>query len=282
MSYNLYKDTYTCVTNRSPTFMTNPIPIKQRVIQGDSLSPTVFIIMMDPLLRWLQTGHMGYDTGIRHVDNQDTLDIPSMAFADDLTLLTGNVRNLRAQNLKLSEYSAWAGIRINPRECECSMMDWGDDNPLGKSTRQQYERKLNGVDPITVTVQGEINTIPFTEPTQPIKYLGAHITLSLDSSHQVEHTAVQLQEDTQKLHKSGLNPAAQEDTLASTALPRATYPFALTLPGAKHFARLDIIIRNFAKRSRTQLHAQRCTSPSPRPSRSRSSTVPAVYSSEYH
>jgi hypothetical protein len=92
--------------------------------------------MMDPLLRWLQTENRGYDTGIRHADTQDNLDMPSMAFADDLTLLTGNVRNLRAQNLKLREYSAWAGIRINPRKCECSMLDWGDDNPLGKSTRQ--------------------------------------------------------------------------------------------------------------------------------------------------
>jgi hypothetical protein len=39
---------------------TSPIPITRGTLQGDVLSPLLFTISMEPLLRWLAVGSWGY------------------------------------------------------------------------------------------------------------------------------------------------------------------------------------------------------------------------------
>ena len=48
------------VTSILPHGRTRPIPILRGTIQGDCLSPLLWNIFMDPLLRWLETGDRGY------------------------------------------------------------------------------------------------------------------------------------------------------------------------------------------------------------------------------
>ena len=42
---------------------TKEIPIQRGTIQGDTLSPYLFIIFLEPLLRWLKQGNYGYTFG---------------------------------------------------------------------------------------------------------------------------------------------------------------------------------------------------------------------------
>jgi len=183
---DLYTDCSTVITNSTPAFSTNEIPIKQGVIQGDTLSPTIFIIMMDPLLRWLEVGDRGLDTGIVNNSTGDRLIVSSEAYADDLTTISRSIQDQRKQNIKIGEYSLWIGTKLNPGKCECTYVDWSDSHPLCKSSREQYKRMITGPNPLTILTDKGDQAIPFVDPTQPVKYLGALISLDLETKQQME------------------------------------------------------------------------------------------------
>jgi hypothetical protein len=60
---------------------TQSIPIQRGTIQGDTLSPYLFIIFLELLLRWLQRENNGYT-----FKTSDTK-ISSAVYADDLVVL---------------------------------------------------------------------------------------------------------------------------------------------------------------------------------------------------
>ncbi len=84
---NLYEEATTQVKQPSG-HSTNPIPIERGTIQGGTLSPFLFLLYMEPLLRWLHVGGHGYMHS--SIQNQSVADthlhnnISSAAFADDL------------------------------------------------------------------------------------------------------------------------------------------------------------------------------------------------------
>ena len=65
-----------------------PIPIQRGTIQGDTLSPYLFIIFLEPLLRWMQRGNNGYTFGTSNTT------INSAAYADDLANLANEIKSL--------------------------------------------------------------------------------------------------------------------------------------------------------------------------------------------
>lgn len=71
---------------------TEPIPLRRGTIQGDSLSLLLFIIFLEPLLRWLHVNDRGYRcmstaSNSAHYAN-------ALAAADDLALVSGNATQL--------------------------------------------------------------------------------------------------------------------------------------------------------------------------------------------
>ncbi len=84
---NLYEEATTQVKHPSG-HSTSPIPIESGIIQGDTLSPFLFLLYMEPLLRWLHVGGRSYAHSC--IQNQSVADtnlhnnISSAAFADDL------------------------------------------------------------------------------------------------------------------------------------------------------------------------------------------------------
>ena len=86
------KDLYTGATTAftTPFGNTEPMPMDRGTIQGDSLSPFLFILYLEPLLRWLRVGARGYIPGA--YNKRDTLfklkqQIPDVTYADDLNLI---------------------------------------------------------------------------------------------------------------------------------------------------------------------------------------------------
>ncbi len=113
---NLYEEATTQVKHLSG-HSTNPIPIERGTIQGDTLSPFLFLLYMEPLMRWLHVGGRGYAHSC--TQNQSVADthlhnnISSAAFADDLLCPTGNLVNLKIQALKLTLFSDWASLIVS-------------------------------------------------------------------------------------------------------------------------------------------------------------------------
>ena len=74
---NIYSQSTTTYTGEH-FGKTHPIPIQRGTIQGDTLSPYLFIIFLEPLLGWLQRGTNGYIYGTSKTT------INTLAYADDL------------------------------------------------------------------------------------------------------------------------------------------------------------------------------------------------------
>ena len=102
---------------------TDPIPVERGTIQGDTLSPFLFLLYLEPLLRWLHVGrgynhacadlhdHSGSLDSLQHMHLNNTLS--NGAFADDLICPAGSLRNLHIQADKLTRYSNWAALQVS-------------------------------------------------------------------------------------------------------------------------------------------------------------------------
>ena len=90
---------------------TQPILIQRETIQGDTLSPYLFIIFLEPLLRWLQRGNNGYTFKTSNTN------INSATYADDLAALANNVTSLQTQLDKIDKFCEWVGINLGISKC---------------------------------------------------------------------------------------------------------------------------------------------------------------------
>jgi hypothetical protein len=90
---------------------TQPILIQRGTIQRDTLSPYLFIIFLEPLLRWLQQGNNDYTFGTSKVK------ISSAAYADDLATIANKLKLLQTQLNKLDKFCEWAGMDLGIPKC---------------------------------------------------------------------------------------------------------------------------------------------------------------------
>ena len=113
---------------------TSAIPVRRGTIQGDSLSPLLFIIFIEPLLRWLNVNDRGYRC--HSVRGQWPHYANSFAVADDLGLASSSKLFMQTQLNKLTHYADWAGMVLKPRKCVANGALWNQAfmaQPIGCS-----------------------------------------------------------------------------------------------------------------------------------------------------
>jgi hypothetical protein len=126
---NLYYQAHTRI--RMPSSCTGNTSVERGTIQGDTLSPFLFLIYMEPLLRWLHAGNRGYMHGHADTNTPNTKAInctSSGALADDLICLSGSYQNLRLQAMKLTHYANWAHLIISGKKTKVTCMYHSNEN----------------------------------------------------------------------------------------------------------------------------------------------------------
>ena len=121
------------VSVRTACGETEKFPVRRGTIQGDTLSPLLLILFLDPLIHWLNSGGEGYRTATSGVK------IATPAFADDMALLTGGIPALNRQLRKVEVYAAWGGLALNVPKCAV-----GGINYKGLSERSYRDLKIGG------------------------------------------------------------------------------------------------------------------------------------------
>ena len=103
------------VSVRTTCGETESFPVRRGTIQGDTLSPLLFILFLTPLLNWLNSVDNGYTT------NTSSTRVSPPAFADDMALTSyrpqGGTPTIARQLQKVSTYSEGGGMSLNVMKC---------------------------------------------------------------------------------------------------------------------------------------------------------------------
>ena len=235
------RDLYTDATTRVklPYDETDAINIDRGSIQGDTLSPFLFLVFIEPLLRWLHSGGRGYKYGClkgsRHADYTTS----ALAYADDLAATTLRLEDLKLQARKIEAFTAWSGMKVNCAKCAVTGIPYaeakkrGTDAVLSSKNIAMLKRRC-----AEVKIQG--TSIPFHHPdTEPYKYLGVWITPTMNWSHNLVSILEEFRDRASKLSVSMLSSRQKMRAQASKIKECVTYSFPLGTLTEADLAKLD-------------------------------------------
>ena len=100
---------------RSHDGLTPEIHIQAGVKQGCPLSPIIFNLTMEPIIRAIMHLGRGYNLYDSSID--------VLAYADDLTLVSETPEGLQAMLDMAGRVATWAGLKFNPKKCATLHVD---------------------------------------------------------------------------------------------------------------------------------------------------------------
>ena len=86
------------------------IKIKNGLLQGDSLSPFLFVLTLDPLIKIIEQKNIGFEISPEH-----TTDI--CYFIDDLRVVANKTKNMEIAHNIIKTYAESIGMKINYSKC---------------------------------------------------------------------------------------------------------------------------------------------------------------------
>lgn len=216
----LIKNSYVdCVTRvGSCGDRTSPIDMKVGVKQGDPMSPLLFNLAMDPLIQALEES----DSGLVWEDQK----VSTLAFADDLVLLSGSVMGMGRSLRILESFCQLTGLRVQPKKCHGFFLNKGVVNDC-----QPWE--IGGT------------PLHMIDPGETVRYLGVEV--GPQRGIVAPDLAPQLQEWIARIKKAPLKPSQRVRVLNSFAIPRIIYQADHCDVPVTTLATLDGMVRKAVK-----------------------------------
>ena len=228
---DLYTDNTTSLL--LPGGVTAPVTIKRGTIQGDSLSPLLFLFYIEPLLQWLDQGSDGYpmQSAIRHTHRADAPVERSnvSAFADDLALFSSSLRGIRRALQKVELFCAWARMDLNASKC--------------RLTGTEHHRRTTAqvcAAASTITIGG--TPLPFISPTTPYKYLGVLTCLTLASCHQEKMLCDLVRSRCESIQHSALYDSVMSEVVESLVVSMISYSLPTCVLSATALAAIQALL----------------------------------------
>ena len=196
-----------------PGGLTTPIPIRRGTVQGDSLSPLLFLFYIEPLLQWLDQGSDGYpmQSATQHAHPNDSHVERSnvSAFADDLALFSSSLRGIKRALRKVELFCEWARMDLNASKCRLT----------GNDHRHVASRVRTAAS--TITIGGV--PLPFISPSTPYKYLGVQTCLTLASCHQEKMLRDLVRSRCESIQHSALYDSVLSEVVDSLVVSMLSY-----------------------------------------------------------
>ena len=182
---NIYSESFTKIIG-SHFDPTQPIPIQRGTIQGNTLSPYLFILFLEPLLRWLARDHLGY----KFKTSNNT--ISSTAYADDLVIISSNIAHIQPQLEKINKFCQWANMGLG--STKCALTGCPNKSKLAPHKFTNFLQNQN--------ISFRNQAIPILHQNEPYKYLGIYMVPSLTWKIQTHATTTKIQEQCKLLKNS--------------------------------------------------------------------------------
>jgi hypothetical protein len=189
---NLYTDTSTTV--RTEGYITEAIPVQSGVKQGDPLSPILFNLAIEPIIRKLKSI---FDDPLKLHD----VPIQLLAFADDLALLAKSSEELQSMLDTINKLAKNRGLKFNAKKCASLH--------IAKGQIQHTKFKVDGVE------------ITFLKDQDHYEYLGTE--LGKNARSRLKDTATKLLDDLKKIGESKLAPWQKIDAIKTFIILQMVY-----------------------------------------------------------
>ena len=177
----------------TPHGPTDDIPIRRGTLQGDTLSPFLFTIFIEPLLRWLETGSRGYrPTCTVPEEDQTMITFDELGYADDLTLNTSTLEDLKKQLVKVAAFSRFTRLDLAPDKCQATAALWAKGSPTSHTTTQLLKQQIHNLTLPDKT--GQYQSLQYLAPNQTHKLLGVHINPLLNFTTHFQTIATEVRQ----------------------------------------------------------------------------------------
>ena len=209
----------------TPSWRSQPFPFCRGVFQGDPLSPTVFLMVFNPVLLKLKNVEEKY--GYKLCSDGKTTSVITLPYADDFCLITSDLRTHRKLISEIHDNINSMGMRLKPSKCRSLSIQSGSSKDV----------------PFHI---GD-NRIPSIRDEEQ-KFLGRLLFFSGKSEETFKHIYEILKDALEHIEASLIRSEYKLWILKNYLLPSKRFLLTVHTLSPSHLSRLDTFVDKYTKK----------------------------------